>query len=65
MAHCRRAPDPSLQRSKTPNECPVAQFDEAVEYAAFISAVSEDSPEECPGYDTKQSEGRAPVMLRL
>ena len=31
----------------------------------LISAVESDSPKECPGYDTKQSDGEAPRMLDL
>ena len=34
----------------------------AVEYSDCISA---DSPNECPMYDSKQSDGKAPVMLEL
>ena len=34
-----------------------------VEYTDCISAEDKDSPIECPGYDTKQSDGEAPVML--
>ena len=33
--------------------------------ANCISAEAYDSPYECPGYDNKQSDGMAPVMLEL
>ena len=36
-----------------------------VEYTDCISAEGEDSPIECPGYDTKQSDGDVPVMQEL
>ena len=35
----------------------------AAKYTDYISAQQEDSPNECPGYDTKQSDGEASVML--
>ena len=35
----------------------------AVEYTDCISAERQDSPNECPRNDTKQSDGEAPVML--
>ena len=37
----------------------------AAEYTDCISAEGKDSPNECPGYDTKPSDGEAPVMLEL
>ena len=37
----------------------------AVEYTDYISAKEKDFPTECPRYDTKQSDGEAPVMLEL
>ena len=37
----------------------------AVEYADCISARGNPPPDECPGYDTKQSDGEVPVMLEL
>ena len=37
----------------------------AVEYTDSISAEGFDSPNECPRYDTKQSDGEIPVMLEL
>ena len=37
----------------------------AAEYTICISAVRKDSSNECPGYDTKQSDGEFPVMLEL
>ena len=33
------------------------------EYTTWISAERQDSPNECPVDDTKQSDGEAPVML--
>ena len=38
---------------------------EAVEYTDCISAEGYDSPNECPGYDIKQSDGEAPVIPPL
>ena len=35
---------------------------EAVEYTNCISAEGEDSPNKCPGCDTKPSDGEAPVL---
>ena len=43
----------------------IAQSAAAVEYVNCISAEGSDSPNECPGYDIKQSDGEAPVMLLL
>ena len=43
----------------------VAQSAGAVEYTASISTEGWGSPNECPGYDTKQSDGKALVMLDL
>ena len=37
----------------------------AAEYSDSISAEGQDSPNECPAYNTKQSDGEAPVMLEL
>ena len=37
----------------------------AVEYANCISAEVLNPLNECPGYDIKQSDGEAPVMLEL
>ena len=37
----------------------------AVEYTDCISAEELDSPNKCPGCDTKQSNGKAAVMLEL
>ena len=31
----------------------------------IFSAEGQDSPNECPSYDTKQSDGEVPVMLEL
>ena len=39
-----------------------AQSPGAVEYANYLSAEGEDSANECPGYDTKLSDGKAPVL---
>ena len=35
---------------------------EAVEYTNCISAEEQDSPNECPGYDIKPSDGEAPAL---
>ena len=35
------------------------------EYTDWISGEGEDSPKECPGYDMKESDGEASVMLEL
>ena len=43
----------------------MAQSDGAAEYPNCISAEGYDSPNKCPGYDTKQSDGETPVMLEL
>ena len=37
----------------------------AVEYTDCISAERYDFPDECPAYDTKQSDGETSVMLEL
>ena len=37
----------------------------AAEYMDCISAKEYDSPNKCPGYDTKQSDGETSVMLEL
>ena len=42
-----------------------AQLAGAIEYTNCISAEGEDSPNESPEYDTKQSDGEASVMLEL
>ena len=47
----------------TPNG--IAQFAEAVEYTECISAEGLDPTNECPGYDTKQSDGEAPLVLEI
>ena len=44
----------------------IAQSAGAVEYTDCISAEGvKPSPNECPGYGTKQSDGEVPVMLEL
>ena len=42
----------------------IAHLAGAVEYTEFISAESK-TPNECSGYDSKQSDGEVPVMLEL
>ena len=42
----------------------LVQLAGAVEYD-FTFAQGKDSPNDCPGYDTKQSDGEIPVMLEL
>ena len=43
----------------------MAQLAGDAEYTDCISAEGWDSPNECPGYDTKQSDGETPVMLEF
>ena len=43
----------------------MAQSAGAIEYTDCILAEGKDSPNECPGYGTKQSDGEATVMLEL
>ena len=43
----------------------MAQLAGAVEYSDWISAEGQNSSNVCLGYDTKQSDGDAPVMLEL
>ena len=43
----------------------MAQSPGAVEYTNCIAAEGLDSPNECPDYDTKESDGEAPVMLQF
>ena len=44
----------------------IAQSDGTVDYPNWFFAEGEDPPpNECPGYDTKQSDGEIPVMLEL
>ena len=40
-----------------------AQWAGTAEYTDCVSAKGENSPNECPGYDTKQSDSDASVML--
>ena len=42
-----------------------AQSAGAVEYTDCTSAEGQDPPSECPGYDTKQSDGEVPAVLEL
>ena len=43
----------------------MAQSTGAAEYSDCISAEGSDSPNKCPRYNTRQSDGEAPVMLEL
>ena len=43
----------------------MAQSAEGVGYIDNLFAKSKISPNKCPGYDIKQSDGEAPVMLEL
>ena len=43
----------------------MAQSARAAEYTDCISVEGYDSPNECPGYNTKQSDGEAPVMVEI
>ena len=44
---------------------PLAQSAGAVEYTDCTSAEGKTPPKECPGYDTKQSDGEVPTVLEL
>ena len=43
----------------------MVQSSEATEYTDCLFTEVQDSTNRCPGYDTKQSDGEAPVMLSL
>ena len=43
----------------------ITQSAGTVEYSDCTSAEGQDLPNECPGYDTKQSDGEVLVMLEL
>ena len=43
----------------------MAQSAMTVKFIDYFSAEWQDSPNKCPGYDTKQSDGEVPVMLEL
>ena len=43
----------------------LAQLAGVAEYINCFSAEGYDFPNECPGYDTKQSDGEVPVMLEF
>ena len=43
----------------------MTQLAGAAEYTECISAEGQDSPNECPGHDTKQSDSEASVMREL
>ena len=45
--------------------CTITQSAGTVEYAGCFSTEEYDPHNECPTYDTKQSEGEVPVMLEL
>ena len=47
------------------SERDIAQSAGAVEYTDCISTEGLNSPNECPGHDTKQSDRKAPVILEL
>ena len=47
------------------NICKMAQLAGAVEYIDCIFAEGENSPNQCPVYDAKQSDVETPVMLKL
>ena len=52
--------------NRNPPICPLAQPAGVVEYTDCTSAEGQHPPSnECPRYDTKQSDGEVPVMLRL
>ena len=43
----------------------MAQSAGAAKYTDCVSAEGQDSPNECPGYDTKQSDSEATVLLEI
>ena len=43
----------------------IAQSAGAVKYTDCTFADGKDTPNECPGYDTKQSDGEVPAVLKL
>ena len=43
----------------------MAQSAGAAKYTDCFSAEGQNSPNECPKFDTKQSDGEAPLMLEL
>ena len=43
----------------------MAQSAEAVEYTDYKSIAGQGTYHQCPGYDTKQSDAKAPVILEL
>ena len=43
----------------------MAQSPDTAEYTDCISADGKDSPNECSTYNSRQSDGEAPVMLEL
>ena len=43
----------------------MAELAWAVEYTDCIYAEGYETPNECPGYEIKKSEGKAPVMMEL
>ena len=45
--------------------CEMAHSTRAAECTVYIFAEGQDSPYKCSGYDTKQSDSEAPVMLEL
>ena len=45
--------------------CYLALLAGAVEYTNCFSAEGKTTPNECPGHDTKQSDGAVPAMLEL
>ena len=47
------------------NQTSLAQSAGGVEYTGYISEEELDPHNECPWYDTKQSDGEVPVMLKL
>ena len=59
-----RSPVP-FANTLTINTKYLAQSAGAVEYTDCTSAEGYDTPNECPGYDTKQSDGEVPAVLEL
>ena len=55
-----------IQHEYRPHNIIIAQLAGAIEYTDCISAKGvRPPPNECPGYDTKQSDGEVPVILEL
>ena len=54
-----------LKEKRNPTKTLLDQPAGAAEYTDYFSAEGSDSPIECPGHNTKQSDGEATEMLKL